>query len=768
PSVAVDVRVLDMVRRLFLRVAPNNTAYTEAYEEFLDELGFSLEHHGALRRLFAASLEWYTHLRNQVEYFFDQELESAREQYLTEQAAEEQPSDDEGTQRGRSSSHASSTSSTSHSRSSSSSSTRSSSPTPAPHSKGKGKRKRSPSPEPAQNPFPDPKPRTRPSEYLRKRCPACFGGELRHDPSSTADVFVCVDACFTQKRHKSQPDAPKTHPDTHFIPDELSAQMEEYVERVRGDQTSKRAKKATCEEVEDEDDHYAHPNLHVSEANLDVCEESFTAADERRTKSNTQQFDITAIMGLLCRHDRVLWLLNMRSAGEKQFGALLLVEELFQHLPEDVQVGLLYDIVCQLARSALKWGFLERYFPRLAFAVAVFHAFGHVWPCQLVFHPRYREGFGFTNGEGCERFWHSISHLIAHLRISGSHHRLYVLDAQIKHADEASLFKLAEWNHRRSLHSKAKRVEAEDELEDCDYAVSWLRKQWKAQVASQTKPVARMTKKSASEKAIASVLAQRQVVSVLKEKKAEIEANLLDAADRSNTDDTLLLASDLKKARAALAKARTELKRKEGALGVDGRNKLNNKTQAKFLELRVSALALKKRLRDLLRAHKFEREALERNSRRQQGSDPNLRDHTLDAIKRRRPKIVKLNRQYNETCDKIAAEIKSKRAPRRAIPPPKIDPKILFQLDIADTVWQDIGLEDPEEEEKEVPPWLGDESVRKGIRAMLVVDRANEEDRILEKERRSLRIWFAEEWSMLELAIQHAGTSPACGLWRSN
>ncbi|KAJ7625809.1 hypothetical protein FB45DRAFT_750430, partial [Roridomyces roridus] len=423
-------------------------------------------------------------------------------------------------------------------------------------------------------------------------------------------------------------------------------------------------------------------------------------------------------------------------------------------------VGLLYDIVCQLARSALKWGFLERYFPRLAFAVAVFHAFGHVWPCQLVFHPRYREGFGFTNGEGCERLWHLISHLIAHLRISGSHHRLYVLDAQIKHADEASLFKLAEWNHRRSLHSKAKRVEAEDELEDCDYAVSWLRKQWKAQVASQTKPVARKSPPCITV-AIASVLAQRQVVSVLKEKKAEIEANLLDAADRSNTDDTLLLASDLKKARAALAKAQTELKRKEGALGVDGRNKLNNKTQAKFLELRVSALALKKRLRDLLRAHKFEREALERNSRRQQGSDRNLRDHTLDAIKRRRPKIVKLNRQYNETCDKIAAEIKSKRAPRRAIPPPKIDPKILFQLDIADTVWQDIGLEDPEEEEKEVPPWLGDESVRKGIRAMLVVDRANEEDRILEKERRSLRIWFAEEWSILELAIQHADSQAA-------
>lgn len=43
PSVAVEVRVLDFVRRLFLRIAPNNTAWTEAYEEFLDSLGFRLK-----------------------------------------------------------------------------------------------------------------------------------------------------------------------------------------------------------------------------------------------------------------------------------------------------------------------------------------------------------------------------------------------------------------------------------------------------------------------------------------------------------------------------------------------------------------------------------------------------------------------------------------------------------------------------------------------------------------------------------------------------
>ncbi|KAJ7629925.1 hypothetical protein B0H17DRAFT_1164247 [Mycena rosella] len=105
-------------------------------------------------------------------------------------------------------------------------------------------------------------------------------------------------------------------------------------------------------------------------------------------------------MARLCR---VLWLVNMHSAGEKQFYVYLLIETLFQHLPANITVGLLYDVACQLERSARKWGFLDRYIDR--------------WRSRI-YHPRKREGFGFTNGEGCKRFWHSISHLIAHLRIS--------------------------------------------------------------------------------------------------------------------------------------------------------------------------------------------------------------------------------------------------------------------------------------------------------------------------------------------------------------
>lgn len=67
----------------------------------------------------------------------------------------------------------------------------------------------------------------------------------------------------------------------------------------------------------------------------------------------------------------------------------------------------------------LKWGLLEELANRLVFAVSVFHAYGHQWACQLVFHPRKREGFGLTDGEGCERFWSAIRHLIAAMRVSG-------------------------------------------------------------------------------------------------------------------------------------------------------------------------------------------------------------------------------------------------------------------------------------------------------------------------------------------------------------
>lgn len=225
-----------------------------------------------------------------------------------------------------------------------------------------------------------------------------------------------MDACFTQKKKKSQRDPPKFHPSTRFVPESVARQTEEYVDAVRQAKKTKRPKPAPAEE--EEEDCYEH-GLLLPRSVLDGCESSFKAADEKREKASTDFFEDTALMALLCRHDRVLFLINMHSAGEKQFNVIALLETFYQHVPLDIRAGLLYDISCMTERSWKKWGFLSRFFDRLTFAVAVFHAFGHEWACQLLYHPRKRRGFGFTDGEGCERFWHSISHLIAHLRICG-------------------------------------------------------------------------------------------------------------------------------------------------------------------------------------------------------------------------------------------------------------------------------------------------------------------------------------------------------------
>ena len=124
-------------------------------------------------------------------------------------------------------------------------------------------------------------------------------------------------------------------------------------------------------------------------------------------------------MSLLCRHDRVLWVVNMTSAGEKQHYALALIQRLFDHLPPNMTVGILYDIGCQLHRSCEKWGFLKDHLHCITFGISVFHAYGHQWPCQIVYHPHKCSGFGLSDGEGCERFWSSLKKLIPSLRVSG-------------------------------------------------------------------------------------------------------------------------------------------------------------------------------------------------------------------------------------------------------------------------------------------------------------------------------------------------------------
>ena len=237
----------------------------------------------------------------------------------------------------------------------------------------------------------------------------------------SVDFIVCLDACFKQKSRKAQgkePPAPRQHPDTIFVsPTDVKA-MESKVENIRPQAKPKGKEKSRQPPASEAADH-CEPGIKVPNSVLNLCEDSFTAADEKRVKASTQFFSDTGLMAMLCRHDWVLWLVNMTSAGEKQHYALVLLECLFDHLPSTARVGVLYDIGCQLHRSCVKWGFLKDFHDRLIWAISVFHAYGHQWACQLIYHPRKCIGFGLTDGEGCERFWSSIKLLIPSLRVSG-------------------------------------------------------------------------------------------------------------------------------------------------------------------------------------------------------------------------------------------------------------------------------------------------------------------------------------------------------------
>ena len=245
------------------------------------------------------------------------------------------------------------------------------------------------------------------------------------------DVLVAIDGNLEHKRRKGGTDPPVWHPMTAFLTKDEVQQAKDEVETKRPPAPRKpgkrkRGRDVDCSDDDDDgdDDHgddeadYIVQGLRVSEANLDGCKSSYTAAQEK-TQASKQIFAETGLMAIICRHDRPLFMAYMESAGERQYYAVALIRKLFRHLPSNVRVGVLYDVGCNLHRSCVKWGLLEEYLHRLSFLVSVLHSYGHQWACQIIYSPRNADGFGLTDGEGCERLWSALMHLIRQGLVSG-------------------------------------------------------------------------------------------------------------------------------------------------------------------------------------------------------------------------------------------------------------------------------------------------------------------------------------------------------------
>ncbi|THU94094.1 hypothetical protein K435DRAFT_563197, partial [Dendrothele bispora CBS 962.96] len=714
PTLAVDIRMLDFVTRLFLRISPNHTAWCSALEDFLGAQGYRLIGTDPLRRRFSNALQWFMSLQHATTEYVKNHVTGVARTRSPERTPRVDPS------RGVSSWPGQSSTTT--------------------------------APDPGADPstpisdaqFSSDVPRA--SEYLRSRCPLCFGGTTKPNASDAEKgptVLVCVDACFTQKHNDQHGKDPRRiHPDTFFVPLEKVKEMEESVDSIRNSRDKKKGKQR-----EDDDEDFVEPGMDLPKSALDGCNVSFTASDEGRSKSRAKGYDERALAGMFCPHGNSLFMVTMTSLGEKQHYILVLVKTLFEHIPNNWTVGFLYDVACQLKRSCVKWGFLSDYIDRIVWGVSVFHAYGHQWPCQLIYHPRKCRGFGFCDGETCERCWHALSRLIAYTRVAGYYVRLYTLDSQLHFNNQLALLNAGKWLQRKLRLCIQRRRDAQQEFNSAGKSREFLREQWSLQVKSQTKPLPTQ-QRNAAKKAVEETLRLQKAVEVLNIRRKDLEDVLMSAG--SAAYERAMAVDDLEKTKESLRKAREKLGRHERSLGLQERTQVKRLMKSPFLTKRMNARALKIRLRERLRARKFEFDRLERSFRKQR-SEQQLNEHTRDSIRRREPGISALATKYNKLCDEMATLICQKRAPNFAVAPKKIDSETLFDLDVDEDIWQDIGLD--EEDAGPPPPWLCDESARKGIRAMLELDRCEEEMARIRMNRRALQEWFVDEWEVLEKAV---------------
>ncbi|EJD36772.1 hypothetical protein AURDEDRAFT_73874 [Auricularia subglabra TFB-10046 SS5] len=487
---------------------------------------------------------------------------------------------------------------------------------------------------------------------------------------------------------------------------------------------------------------------------LDECESSFIAAQEKVTKASKNYYSDTALMAIICRHDNVLHVVNMTTPGERQHYALILLQKLFAGLPCDWHVGLLYDIACQLSRSMEKFDLLGDVLDRISFAVSVFHAYGHQWACQLVFHPRKREGFGLSDGEGCERFWSAIRRLIPCLRVSGYFRRIFVLDRQIAHIHDQNTFKFGRWLARKSRETARRLAEAELSLQACGLEEPELRSQWAAQKASQLQPAPRQSK-YAGDKALDTILLDLARVDELREQRRDDRAKLRKTAHNLSARDVQQLSDRIDQTDAQIKATRARIALAQSQLGTGALRRFEDMRGDAYIRTRVNARAVRVQIRMAIQAHKFEREKLERNYRRHimRSVRPENKDHAQmrDLVNSREKNLSALVRKFNSLVTQMEVLVKSSKGPRRTMRlPRRLDSKKLFRLDVDDEIWEeDPGL--GPQDEGDLPAWQVNAKVRRGIRALLEVDRCREERERLSAEARALVSWWSEECGTLDM-----------------
>ncbi|KAF9070196.1 hypothetical protein BDP27DRAFT_1362776 [Rhodocollybia butyracea] len=487
------------------------------------------------------------------------------------------------------------------------------------------------------------------------------------------------------------------------------------------------------------DDHL-EGHLQVPKSVLDGCLASFTAADETQTKGSTQFFDVTANMTLLCPHDCPLFSMNMTTAGEGQHYVLVLLGKLFEHLPPDFFVCLLYDIGCQLHRSCDKWGFLKSYMNHMTFVVSIFHAFGNQWPCQIVSNVL---GMGYAMAKGWNIFGISVVPAGARLRSPG-------------------------YGSKAPARARQKSEPGPSPQEGPAQAGAQALKRHVLRLGSKTAGFGGSTALSRSRHitiwhALSHLIAHGCVAGYyVRMFNLDIQFEFNDKPNLFKLEDMLCHKWE------AQVKAQTKLlpcqRKNEAKSTVEEAIQLHNwdAVKAHVDELRRRIINVLCELWEIAMAELVLEAALNVLTK--------ARAKELWHLLKRPFLTKKMNACALNTCirEPHAKAYQTEKAPRISVAPLKIEMEGLFDLDVDNNIWLDIGLGYEEEDETVHPLWLSNDMVRKAIHALLDRDRCHEDWVRILAERNTMEEWFNKEWRVVHASMDKGKSTSLLKFSHSN
>lgn len=106
-------------------------------------------------------------------------------------------------------------------------------------------------------------------------------------------------------------------------------------------------------------------------------------------------------------------------------------------------------------------------------------------------------------------------------------------------------------------------------------------------------------------------------------------------------------------------------------------------------------------------------------------------------------------------CSELHDMIDNGKAPAGALYPKALPKEGLYTLDVDSPIWDDSGLND--QDNVDIPLWLGDDEVRQAIPALLTLQRCDEEVARLRAECERLRLWAKKQMGDLEKSYYLTG-----------